>query len=290
MQPISQTNLAPDLSQHLAQEQAKINQENSFQDKVDKAKSLWNAKSNSNQKEAIFSDIYDALANMCISHRICNYCEANEADDIEHIYPKSFFPERTFLWDNYLLACKSCNTHWKLDKCYILNDCNSTALSRGTEPPLNSELAFINPRTEDPNDFLFYDTLTHVFIANPLKECQNVEKAERTIEILGLNARHALIHSRKEAYKSFYDKLSLLQKAKQATTHVALEACFYPDGAHFVDYTQPIESQIAHFEASIGRSIQNSRHQSVWYAIKTHCKNQPKWRNIFEAIPIALTW
>ena len=91
MQQIPNRILAQDLTTHLTEQQTKVNAEISFADKVAKAKALWQAKN-----AAKFNEIYNILTQMSVGVRICNYCEANEADDIEHIYPKSFFPERAF--------------------------------------------------------------------------------------------------------------------------------------------------------------------------------------------------
>lgn len=44
----------------------------------------------------------------------CAYCEILVPKDIEHFFPKSKFPDRMFRWDNFLRACKNCNTE-KLD-------------------------------------------------------------------------------------------------------------------------------------------------------------------------------
>lgn len=46
----------------------------------------------------------------------CAYCEHSTGDEIEHIWPKDFYPERVFDWHNYLYACGTCNgsklNHW----------------------------------------------------------------------------------------------------------------------------------------------------------------------------------
>src|SRR5437867_482026 len=94
--------------------QGRINSETSFENKVEKAKSLWKNKGGQEGENA-FLIIRKKLYKMCVYKGICNYCEQSEANDIEHIYPKTFFPESAFEWENYLLACKQCNTGFKLD-------------------------------------------------------------------------------------------------------------------------------------------------------------------------------
>ncbi|PFC37732.1 HNH endonuclease [Bacillus cereus] len=43
----------------------------------------------------------------------CAYCESKithiDYGDIEHIVPKSIFPEKTFLWENLTIGCAKCN-------------------------------------------------------------------------------------------------------------------------------------------------------------------------------------
>ena len=41
--------------------------------------------------------------------RRCGYCEDSDGDEIEHIKPRDLYPEKTFAWENYLLACGQCN-------------------------------------------------------------------------------------------------------------------------------------------------------------------------------------
>jgi uncharacterized protein (TIGR02646 family) len=48
------------------------------------------------------------------SHRKCAYCELKPSDgggylEVEHILPKSLFPEQTFNWSNFIPSCKNCN-------------------------------------------------------------------------------------------------------------------------------------------------------------------------------------
>ena len=115
----SNQKLTPNTQARLTTLQDQVNNEINFSDKSVKAQSLWINKSNSAIDKATFEEIRAKLKKMCVSVGICNYCEQSEANDIEHIYPKSFFPDFTFVWSNYLLACKQCNTAFKLDKCFF---------------------------------------------------------------------------------------------------------------------------------------------------------------------------
>lgn len=74
----------------------------------------------------------------------CAYCESNITSItygcIEHFHPKSKFPNLCFDWDNFFLACDTCNS-----KAY-----------KGTKfPSVAQGGPYINPAIEDPS--LFFD-------------------------------------------------------------------------------------------------------------------------------------
>src|SRR5260221_9650651 len=166
--------------------QKKINEEASFSDKVKKAQSLWNSKGGKEGKKK-FAYIFNELYSLCVYVGICNYCEQSEANDIEHIYPKSFFPELAFNWDNYLLACKQCNSAYKLDQCYILDDNDDVLeVERGNQP-LYKTGCFINPKTEYPNTFMILNLLSFKFDLFPVLNKKNINKALITLKIFKLN-------------------------------------------------------------------------------------------------------
>jgi len=72
-------------------------------------------------------DIKDAV--ILETNAKCAYCESKilhiNYGDIEHIKPKSKFPESSFNWDNLTLACTICNnnkrTYWQEDNSKLLN-------------------------------------------------------------------------------------------------------------------------------------------------------------------------
>ncbi len=82
-------------------------------------------------------DVRDALRLETGGH--CMYCQSSIShiayEHIEHIKPKALnkYPELTFEWNNLGLACQKCNT------------------LKGNE--YDENLAFVNPYTENPNDF-----------------------------------------------------------------------------------------------------------------------------------------
>jgi uncharacterized protein (TIGR02646 family) len=63
------------------------------------------------QRKYNHSEVKDALVKMFYGK--CAYCESKITvvtyGQIEHFYPKSAYPDKTFVWDNLLLSCDKCN-------------------------------------------------------------------------------------------------------------------------------------------------------------------------------------
>jgi uncharacterized protein (TIGR02646 family) len=270
--------------------QEEVNQIPDFAAQVSKAQGLWRSKNNGNRARiAAFEEVKTTLKSMSVAVEICNYCEHNEASDIEHIYPKSFFPSRTFRWENYLLACKNCNTALKNDRFAILNEADEVIyLKRGTQPA-NDRAAFINPRIENPNEFIIYDALSHNFVVIPEPDTADGKRAHVTLKILGLNARDALKHARKTAYENFYNRLLVLVQQLEARDWETLEPLLSPDADRF-DRNQPLQEIQQSLKTALQKHFQKSPHPSVWYAIKLLGRHDAKWARLFNAIPEALNW
>ncbi len=271
--------------------QDSVNQQNIFSLKVGKAQQQWRGKASSTKKQKAFSEIKEQLTNMCVSTGLCNYCEQSEATDIEHIAPKSFYPEKTFIWENYILACKICNSGYKLDKCSVISAEKLIYLDRGLQPPSATFHAFINPRIDDPNKYLLLNTQVFQFETIPSLSTQNEYIALQTLEILKLNERDALVEARKVAYNHYYDSFKYLVGLLETDSIEDL-----------IDLLRPYEDR---FESS--KSLQELKneikianqiyisskipHPSVWQAIKLiDSKINKKWKALFEKLPEALEW
>ncbi|RYZ89010.1 MAG: HNH endonuclease [Proteobacteria bacterium] len=67
----------------------------------------------------------------------CMYCEskplATASCDVEHIKPKSLFPNLIFVWENLGIVCKACNT--------------------AKSNRHNEQVPIVNPFEEEPNNF-----------------------------------------------------------------------------------------------------------------------------------------
>lgn len=63
----------------------------------------------------VFTEYDQAKADLIVAlGQHCSYCEGYRVPQdlhVEHIYPKDPHPEREFRWENFLLACNTCNSY-----------------------------------------------------------------------------------------------------------------------------------------------------------------------------------
>jgi uncharacterized protein (TIGR02646 family) len=116
-------------------------------------------------------EVKESLAAMF--HDKCAYCESKithvDYGAIEHYRPKARFPEKTFDWDNLLLAC---------------NVCNGPEFKGDRFPDVAEGGPIANPCDDEPGDHL-------AFVFDPIAGLATVvpktRRGELTIETLGLN-------------------------------------------------------------------------------------------------------
>ncbi|TCZ67500.1 hypothetical protein [Flaviaesturariibacter aridisoli] len=262
---------------HLAAKQLLIDSQPTFTERTAKAKSLWGSKTKSKDGKDAFKVIAEKLDLMCVGKRICNYCEQAEAMDIEHILPKGFFPEKAFIWSNYLLACKNCNTGYKLDKAWVFvpkGSSNVVELIRGDEPASNDS-AFIDPRREDPMDLMQLDLADFQFYAAakyPMGSQQFV-KVEKTISILQLDTRDNLVRYRRDAFVNFKRSLREYVAVMNSTDYASLIQATYGDPA--IDLLLPFDKQKRKILRGIKKSILTSLHITVWREMQRQLASMP---------------
>ena len=290
---LNSENISESSASHLASKQADINSKSPFESQVDRASSLWDSKTGSIAGRNAFENIKETLIGMCVGVEICNYCENNEATDIEHIFPKSHFPGKAFQWENYLLACKICNTTYKLDQFSVFNPAKTntiTKIERDSGKPDTEDPVLINPRQEDPMDFLYLDIKgkTFRFGASPNLNKRDQEKAEYTINLLGLNDRDALVAGRKAAANYFISRLEKYVLIKEAKDFPSLVAIV--NDLDFIDTNKDLEMEKQRLMISVKNEILRYAHPTIWKEFIRQRGILPKTNNLFHRAEEALTW
>jgi uncharacterized protein (TIGR02646 family) len=242
----------------LDQKQAMIDSANSFSDRASTAQRLWRAKNTS-----LYSRLRGNLTKAQTPSTFCHYCEHSEESAIEHIYPKSYYPEKTFKWQNYVLACYRCNSTYKKDKFAVLfakTNGEYDILPLVTEPPAGSKPLFIDPRTEKPMEFIRLDLQTGIFIPDFNLDRTGQLRAEYTIDTLKLN-RNDLPRIRRNQFHTYYRSLK-----------------------KYVNYTSEKEKRAQKAD------ILNDPYPTVWAEMQRQHQIMTVLTPLFKAAPEALKW
>lgn len=293
MLQLKNNNLTLATQQHLNKRQADINGRPAFIDKSGRAGTLWDGKTGSQAGKAAFEEIKNTLIAMCVGVELCNYCEQSEASDIEHILPKSLFPAHAFEWENYLLACKKCNTTHKLDAIDVFDPDGSTNAIRvasGSEPPTH-DVAFVHPRRVDPMDFMDLNFDDFLFYARPphAPNTRGFVMVEKTLDILELNNRPTLVNYRRSAFHNYKRMLREFVETNQATTYDELEQAV--TGNPQVDRQSPFEAEKQRILDGLRTSILTHEHPTVWREMIRQRNNLPQpIQQLFHDAPEALIW
>lgn len=113
----------------------------------------------------------------------CMYCESKiehiDYGDVEHIMPKSKYPDRMFDWENLGYSCTKCNRDAKKD---------------------NYDPLFINPFIDDPQDYIV--TFGGIYFSK-----DGNQRGQITIDILKLN-RLDLLQKRYMSLLAFQELLN----------------------------------------------------------------------------------
>ncbi|WP_237155060.1 hypothetical protein [Oryzibacter oryziterrae] len=191
----------------LAARQGEIDGVVDFEARVELAKQLFGDK-----PRALFTRVRAALQAAAGDLVRCGYCEDSCADEVEHVWPKSFFPGRTFDHSNYLFVCGICNPA-KNDRFSVRHEGNWVDLpaqrkTLGFVVPPSFDARFIDPLAEAPLELLWLDILEKTFMVVPIFDPGTLEhdRAEFTIDTLRLN-RECLVEARRNAYTGFRDRI-----------------------------------------------------------------------------------
>ncbi len=253
----------------LADYQRAVDAEREYARRVARAKKEFKAK---NKKDnATFAAVKEKLTEMCAGARRCCYCEDSFADEVEHIFPNDLYPERCFLWRNYLYSCGPCNGP-KNSKFAVFAAVSGefTNVTRRRNapvtPPAAGDAVLLNPREEDPMALIWLDFLTFYYQPDPLlDEDSNIYKrAEYTIKVLRLNEREALARARKSAFRSFRALLK--------------------------EYIIERPSLAAEDRDERRRNLLDMHHPSVWEEMKRQKDLHHELSSLFEQAPETLQW
>lgn len=260
--PLSNATLA-----ELAGLQQNVDGQPNYAARVDGAKTSW---ASAKKDKAPFLEVKRVLDEMCWGNRRCNYCEDSVADEIEHFRPKDLYPERAFVWENYLYACGPCNgpknNHFEVfttppgaGRTDVTRRRNDPVVA----PPVGDDI-LLNPRVDDPTRYLALD-LGGTFTFSPRTTLANQwerDRAAHTIELLRLNTRPFLVKGRRTTFTFL---LAALQKA-------AAIAAVNGDVSALRD------------------AIQNTPHRCVWAEMLVLEHHRTTLEPLLAAIPAAKTW
>lgn len=183
----------------------------------------------------------------------CHYCEDSRANEIEHFYPKSIYPNLTFEWGNYLFSCSICNRakRHKFEIFDSIGKRHELKLNQPTHPPSGQPL-LINPRFEEPKDFFSLSFASFELVIRDDLNGYDEQRADYTLKTLKLNDS-GLVKSRKEAFDSFIGLTDTYYRLKQENNLLALEKLL--------------------------ETFRSHSHISVWQAMMS-VKNMPNWENL----------
>ena len=226
----------------------------------------------------VFDDVKEKLLTMSAGAERCHYCEDSKADEVEHILPKDVYPDRCYIWGNYVYACGNCNGP-KNNKCAVIDlagnliDLTPPKKKKNQPPPIpvrppQGRQALIDVTTENPLDFLILDLKTGSFTFSELPDENTIEfkRAKYTLEILRLNHRPHLKKARCEAYNAYKARLKeyIHDKVNGNATPEELQAMM--------------------------NGIKTASHPTVWQEMKRQKDFVAELTPLFEQAPEALNW
>lgn len=273
---------------HLKKLQGQIDALPTYKAQVKAAKVLWQNKKKTNPQKAAFNRVEKELQKIAIgSNHYCNYCEANVGTTIEHIYPRGLFPNKTFVWENYLWTCKQCNGKHKVSQFQIFKNAHSAEIIDLVKDysfvrPSNEDAVFINPRLENPLDYLQIDLENGCF--EPKENNTNTrayKRAAYTIETLQLNTRKGLVANRQKAYQNYQDLLQQYMHLQESTSSEALIAIFAVSNN---TKKAPWEKQKNLAKLELQTYLLNQAHPAVWKEMQRQFESIPVLKKLFEQV------
>ncbi|KFA92223.1 hypothetical protein [Archangium violaceum] len=250
--------------------QAEVDAHSGYAARVDAAKRAF--EQHNSARNRTFAEVRRTLAEMCSGEQRCGYCEDSVADEIDHIWPKHLYPEQVFAWRNYLYACGRCNGP-KSEQFAVFTPRARKPVDVGRprgvspiRPPLKGPPALIDPRSEDPMEFLVLELRdTFYFEPSAKRGTRNYERADYTLRVLQLNKREYLRKARETAFIGYQDMLTRyvsLRERRAPTTQLELRR----------------------------KAVQRSPHRTVWKEMQRQHSMHPALRTLFRKAPEAIHW
>lgn len=250
--------------------QGEVDGSGSYPMQVEAAARMYGARARNDRPP--FREVRTLLRGMCSGVERCMYCEDAPANEVEHVRPKSLYPELAFRWENFLFACGPCNgpkgNRFKLFVPPGTTSEYEAARVSGAPvvaPPAGDSL-LLDPRVDDPLEFFSLDLRgTFFFVERHPTGSREHRRAEYTLDLLGLNRRGVLVTARRNAYKHLVNVLR----------------CYLADR----ESDASPEELAAHAE-----TVRYTNHATVWAEMKRQHTKIGKLNELFAAAPEALAW
>jgi uncharacterized protein (TIGR02646 family) len=203
------------------------------------------------QRNRFMEEVWEKLLASASGLARCMYCEDSGGTAIDHFWPKARYPERTFSWENHLLACTCCNSNEKRDQ-FPLDAAGAPLL--------------LDPTACDPADHLILTPSTGKY-----RPKDGSPKGEASIEVFGLNRRTDLVKGRKNVWVGLEGVLILYGQARAEGNATLARKCKDHIRQH------PFSAVWAHF-------LRVARHPSAKRSIVADC------RAVLEQFDEIFTW
>ncbi len=138
MRKLNRVDLPAASQSYLQKKQAEVNSGSDL-------KTTWENARKTKRIQGVFLTLMEMTGKRCR----CMYCEDSRGTTIEHFWPKAKYREKAFVWKNLLLLCQGCQNH------------KGSQFRLGSD----SEPLLIDPTSEDPWDFLYYESRTGLIVA-----------------------------------------------------------------------------------------------------------------------------
>ena len=289
MQQLPTLPLRNGLQQHLRQAQEKIDSLPNYYKKVKQAKVLWQSKKKTNAQKSAFNRIEKALQQ---AGNHCHYCEGALGTSIEHFYPRGFYPNLTFVWDNYLWSCQTCNTRYKGAQFALFPATNSAKVvplvkDRSFVPPSSQDAVCLHPRVDDALDYWQLDFETGLYSIKTNLSSRAQARAQYTLDLLQLNERPNLVQGRQKAYQQYQALLEACAQVQAPSSAAYIKELLPKKQASF--YKQALVQQQAFAQQYLQQQFLQLPFRSVWRRMQ-QANQQSSLQQLFEKAPQTLHW